>query len=246
MGVLEKGLEMLYPSNIYCISCGNIIDATRHYALCDECIEKLHWLGNKTCAKCGKILSDDYLPELCYDCLRYEHDFDRAYTCVQYGLYERGLLMDFKYRGKAYIGRKLGDALYDRMTLEEETFDLAVPVPLSRKKQSKRGFNQAQVMAAAFARHMEIPCAGNLLERTRQTLPMKGLGAFDRYQNLQGAFRVSGKNHYELQGKRVVLIDDIYTTGSTLDACSIVLHQAGASRVCGLTFACGANIPPKQ
>lgn len=246
MRILEKGLEALYPSSIYCISCGSVIDATRNYALCDSCIEKLHWVGQKTCVRCGKILSEDYRQELCYDCRQFEHDFNRSYTCVQYGLYERGILMDYKYRGKSYIGRKLGDVLYDRISLEEEVFDLIVPVPMHRKKQARRGYNQAQVMAARLARRMEIPCASRLLERTCQTLPMKGLGAFERRQNLEGAFQISRQNQYEIQGKKILLVDDIYTTGSTLDACSRVLRQAGADRICGLTFACGANIPPKQ
>ncbi|MCB6992728.1 ComF family protein [bacterium 210820-DFI.6.37] len=246
MGILEKGLEALYPSSIYCVSCGSIIDATRNYALCDACAEKLHWLGQKTCSRCGKILNEEDRHDLCWDCRQFAHDFDRSYTCVQYGLYERGILMDYKYRGKSYIGRKLGDILYDRISLEEEVFDLIVPVPMHRKKEAKRGYNQAKIMAAQLARRMKLPCAAGLLERVRETLPMKGLGAFERHMNLEGAFRISRQSHYELKEKRILLVDDIYTTGSTLDACSKVLRQAGAGRICGLTFACGANIPPKQ
>lgn len=246
MGILEKGLEALYPSNIYCISCGSIIDASRDYALCDSCMEKFHWIGMKTCTKCGKILAEEYQHELCWDCRTFSHEFDRGYTCVQYGLYERGVLMDYKYRGKSYIGRKLGDILCDRMSLEDEVFDLIVPVPMHRKKQDRRGYNQAAVMAVRLAERKGIPCAAGLLERVRNTLPMKGLKPFDRYENLRGAFAVSGKNHYEIRGKRILLVDDIYTTGSTIDACSRVLRDAGAERICALTFACGPNVPPKQ
>ena len=98
MGVFEKGfekaMEWIYPSNIYCISCGSIIDNSRDYALCDSCMQRFHWLGEKTCQKCGKILSPDYRNPLCWDCRTFDHEFDRGFTCVQYGLYERGLLMD--------------------------------------------------------------------------------------------------------------------------------------------------------
>lgn len=246
MGIIEKGLECLYPSNIYCVSCGSIIDKTRPYALCDECMEKFHWLGKKTCRKCGKILNDDYRHDLCYDCMEYSHEFTKGYTCVQYGLYERGLLMDYKYRGKSYIGRKLGDILYDRISLEEQSFDLIVPVPMHEKKQQQRGYNQAQLMAQRLAQRMELPCASGLLTRVRETLPMKGLGAFDRQENLRGVFAVSQKNHYEIKGRQILLIDDIYTTGSTMDACSVTLKAAGAEEVFALSFACGANIPPKN
>lgn len=245
-GILEKGLEALYPSNIYCISCGSIIDRTRDYALCDACMEKFHWLGQKTCAKCGKLLQEDYRHQLCYDCRQHGHSFDKGYTCVQYSLYERGVLMDYKYKGKSYIGRKLGDILHDRMALTDETFDLVIPVPLHRKKLIRRGYNQAQIMARQLAGRWGIPCAADVLERARDTRPMKGLGAFERYENLQDAFVVSKGSEHRIQGKRLLLVDDIYTTGSTMDACSEPLRHAGAERICCLTFACGANVPPKE
>lgn len=243
---IEKGLEALYPSNIYCISCGSIIDKTRDYALCDSCMEVFHWLGNKTCKKCGKILQEDYKHGLCYDCRAFDHDFDKGFTCVQYGLHERGVLMDYKYKGMSHIGRKLGDILYDRMALEEVDFDLVVPVPMYRKKQNKRGYNQAAIMALRFAQKCGKPCAQNLLRRRRETAPMKGLGAFERHENLKGALEVSPANHYKIKGRRFLVIDDIYTTGSTLDECSRILHEEGAEKVYVLTFACGPNRRPGE
>lgn len=250
MGILnravEKGLDLLYPPDIYCISCGSIIDRTRDYALCDSCMERFHWLGSRTCEKCGKILDETYRHRLCYDCRAFDHDFDKGFTCVQYGLYERGILMDYKYKGKSYIGKKLGDILYDRMALEDVQYDLIVPVPMHRKKQNQRGYNQAAVMARRFADRCERPCASELLKRTRQTAPMKGLGAFERHENLRGALQVSPLNRYKIEGSHILLIDDIYTTGSTLDECSRVLHMAGAERVYALTFACGPNMKPRS
>ena len=83
-----------------------------------------------------------------------------------------------------------------------------------------------------------------MLIRTKKTSPMKGLGAVERYENLKNVFAVSPKNHYTIAGKRILLVDDIFTTGSTLDACSRILKEAGAAEVYVLTFACGANIRP--
>lgn len=245
MGILEKVLEGIFPSNIYCISCGSIIDASRDYALCDNCMEHFHWAGLKTCDKCGKILEDNYRHRLCHDCRNFEHDFDRGFTCVQYGLLERGVLMDYKYKGKPYIGRKLGEILYDRMEVEDVQYDLVVPVPMHRKRQNQRGYNQAAVMASVLAKRKGVMFAPDLLERTAETRAMKGLGSFDRRENLKNVFAVSAKNHYTIAGKHILLVDDIYTTGSTLDACSRVLRQAGAAKIYAVTFACGANIPPK-
>lgn len=246
MGIVEKLLELIFPSGIYCISCGSMIDQSRDYALCDSCIASFHWVGEKTCRKCGKILQEDYRYDLCYDCRELERNFDCGFTCVQYGLLERGVLMDFKYRGKAYIGKKLGDILYDRMAVEEREYDLIVPVPMFSKNRNKRGYNQAEVMAVRLAQHMKCACAPELLVRKRKTAPMKGLGAVERYENLKNVFAVSPKNHYTIAGKRILLIDDIFTTGSTLDACSMVLKNAGAMQVDILTFACGVNMPPGE
>lgn len=243
---MEKLLEVIYPSGLYCISCGSMIDDSRDYALCDECMTRFHWVGEKTCEKCGKILADDYRHKLCWDCRQFDHVFDRGFTCVQYGLLERGVLMDYKYKGKSYIGRKLGDILYDRMAVEAVEYDMIVPVPIHPKRQAVRGYNQAQIMAASMAKKAEVPCVSELLVRKRETAAMKGLGSFDRYENLENAFAVSPKNHYTIAGRSILLVDDIYTTGSTLDACSKVLKDAGAASVYVLTFACGANIPPRM
>ena len=245
MGIIDKLLEVIFPSGIYCISCGSMIDSSRDYALCDTCMKNFHWVGEKICAKCGKILAEDYRHEMCWDCMMYTHEFDRGFTCVQYGLLERGVLMDFKYRGKSYIGRKLGEIMYDRMCLEETTYDLVVPVPLHKDRRVSRGYNQAAIMASVFSKLAGYRFAPELLVRTHRTKAMKGLGSVERYENLKNAFAVSSKNHYTIAGKRILVIDDIYTTGSTLDACSKVLKEAGADCVDVLTFACGANIPPK-
>ncbi len=245
MGIKDKILDVMFPSNIYCISCGSLIDSSRAYALCDSCMLRFHWAGLKTCAKCGKILQDNYRHELCYDCREYDRSFDKGFTCLQYGLLERGVLMDYKYKGKSYIGQKLGDILYDRMGAEDIEYDLIVPVPMHLKSQNTRGYNQAQIMAARLAERKNMLCASELLVRTRKTAPMKGLGAIERYENLKNVFAVSPKNHYTIAGRRILLVDDIFTTGSTLDACSRVLKDAGADRVYVLTVACGDNIPPK-
>lgn len=242
---IETALEALFPSNIYCISCGSLIDRTRRYALCDQCIEHFHWLGKKTCGKCGKILAETYRHALCYDCRQYSHIFDRGYTCVTYGFYERDLMMDYKYRGKAYIGKKLGDILYDRISLEGLTVDYIVPVPMYKKKEQKRGYNQAALMAKRLGRRMETPYVKGMLVRQRDTKPMRGLNPAQRFENLQDAFAISPNNSYNIEGKRILLIDDIYTTGSTADACADALRKGGVGQVFVLSFAAGGNRRPE-
>lgn len=237
----EGFLDLIYPSNIYCISCGNIIDDTRPYSLCDMCVRSLKWANGRSCQRCGKILQDSYAPDLCTDCLEEEHIFKKGYTCVEYTAAERDIIHNFKYKDKAYLGRKLAEILYDRIEVEELEPDVVIPVPMHIKKQRIRGYNQADVMACSLAKLMGVPYEGKALIRIIETKPMSSLGALERKSNIQHAFVIRDNKKSELAGKRVLLVDDVYTTGSTADSCASVLLAAGAEEVFVITFASGAN-----
>ncbi|HML36826.1 MAG TPA: ComF family protein [Bacillota bacterium] len=239
----EGFLDLIYPSNIYCISCGNIIDDSRPYSLCDSCVRTLKWANGRTCGRCGKILQAGYAPDLCTDCAGGEHVFEKGFTCVEYGPEERSLIHQFKYKDKAYLGRKLAEIMYDRIQAEEEfASDLIIPVPMFLRKEKKRGYNQAAVLAASLARHMGVPYDGRLLIRRVETEAMSKLDALGRRENIREAFAVVQGKTGKLAGKTVLLVDDIYTTGSTADACTAALLASGADRVFVFTFASGANL----
>lgn len=237
----RKCLETVFPMEIYCMCCGSIIDASREYALCDNCIDKLHWAGGKTCAKCGKILEENYRHDMCADCREREHYFDRGFTCAQYGLYERALVMDLKYRDKSWIGRKLGMIMAERISLEDVCVDMAVPVPVHPQRMYERGYNQAEIMARPVAERLGVRLDTCILKRKRETAAMKDLGVWERIENTRDAFEVVPGRQDDLQGKKIILIDDIYTTGATMDGCSRVLKEAGAAAVYAFTFAAGGN-----
>lgn len=245
-----KGLdalwELIFPSNIYCICCGSVIDRTRPYALCDRCVQKFHWMGKKTCGKCGKILDEDYLHPLCVDCRNMEHPFVKGFTCTRYGLYERVMMMDYKYHDKAWIGRKIGDILTDRMHDEPFCPDLVVPVPIHHRREANRGYNQVVLMAGRYAESTGLPLDDRMLIRTKDTLPMRNLGVAERIANVSGAFDLRRGSQTALLNKTVLLIDDIYTTGSTADSCTKTLLAGGAKEVWLLTFAAGSNVIPSN
>lgn len=240
MKIIEKFLDLVYPPNIYCLMCGSVIDKTRRYSLCDNCIEKFMWVRDRTCEKCGKILEENYTKSLCPDCLEREHYFDKGYTCAKYGLYERSLIVDFKKGDKSYIGRILGEILYDRIVIENLPVDVIISVPVHKKKLKQRGYNQAEIMAYELARRMDICYRGDFLLRKKKTVPMKRLGAMDRMINLSGAFEVNPDVADEIQGKNILIVDDIYTTGATVDQCSKILKENHAKKVYVLTFAAGS------
>ncbi len=250
-------LEAIFPTALYCICCGAIIDSTRTYGLCDSCVEKVRWAIGKTCAHCGKLILGPYPHKECYDCRKKDHRFDHGYTCAQYGTLERQIIMEFKYCKKAWIGRRIAEAMADRMEqirqngglfqngeqTDDYPWNYVIPVPVHPSRLRERGYNHAAVIARFFARRTGLRFREDLLVRSRRTTAMKKLSSWERLENLAGAFDVTSAGRRALPGKAVLLIDDIYTTGSTADACTDVLKQAGAAQVDLLTFASGGNYP---
>ena len=234
-------LETLFPSNIYCVSCRSIIDKSRPYALCDKCLGEFRWTNGRTCEKCGKILQENYVHEICFDCRESAHHFEKGYTCVQYGIHERELLLAFKYGEQTFIGEKIAEVMADRLEPENLKTDLIIPVPMFRRKQRKRGYNQADIIAKCLAKKLGLPYSCKLLLRTENTPAMSGLSSTERRLNMENAFCVANCAEEEIRGKKILLVDDIYTTGSTASACSKVLMEQGACEVRVITFAAGAN-----
>lgn len=253
--------EAIFPSGIYCVVCGSLIDRSRPYGLCDECIRKLHWINGRTCACCGKALPDKYRGELCYDCMELEHFFTRGFSCLTYGFYERQIMMDIKYHGKGYLAVKMGDVLFDRMeplimaAAEKgiKPFDAVIPVPVSESRRRKRGYNQAELMTGQFMRRWKEADRGslplherNVLERRQETEMLRSLNPAERRLALRDAFKVKSHKTDRVCAKAILLVDDIYTTGATADACSKVLLEAGAEAVYLLTLCSGGNRRPSE
>ena len=244
--LLEQLWEFVFPSNIYCICCGSVIDKTRPYALCDRCVQKFHWTGKKTCGKCGKILEEDYRHDWCFDCRDMAHQFIKGFTCARYGLYERVLMMECKYHDQAWVGRKIGEILADRMAGEDCRPDLVVPVPIHKNREAKRGYNQVDLIARQYARLTGLVLDNKLMVRTKDTMPMRNLGVTERVANVSEAFAIRKGGDAVLANKTILLIDDIYTTGSTADSCAGTLLAGGAKEVWLLTFASASNVIPSN
>ena len=258
--IKEEIAEAIFPSNIYCICCGSLIDRSRPYALCDVCIKKFHWITGRTCDKCGKALPDTYKGRLCYDCMRLDHSFDKGFSCLTYGLHEREVLLDHKYNGKGYLAAKFGDILYDRISCEDIAPDVIIPVPISAGREKTRGYNQSALMARQLSKRWGVAVDEGVLVMRKDTTLLRSLNPADRRLMLEGAFEVSGrekgghkgdargneKPDPRIDGKCVLLIDDVYTTGATADTCAKVLKDAGAAVVYVLTLTSGGNRRPGE
>lgn len=240
-GLIYNLLELVYPSGIYCISCGRPIQNSLPYALCPVCVRSMKWANRETCSICGKALPVRGERGICRDCDTYPRSFDRGFACTEYGRMEREILHRFKYKDRDYYAEKLAVLMYERIGSERLEEDMLIPVPMYKPKEKRRGYNQAALLAVSLAEKLGKPCRKDLLVRVRDTKPMSGLSAGERRENLNGVFRVAEGREKELFDKTILLVDDIFTTGSTADACSLALKGAGAARVYVVVFSAGTD-----
>lgn len=234
-------MTLVYPPDIYCLSCGRPIDPGHVYSLCEDCLNTITWANRKNCRICGRPLENWYPAELCSECLVTPAYYERGVTCFLYTGGARAMIKDLKYHGKKHNARIFGRILADRILYEKLEFDVCTPVPMYRKKEYDRGYNQASLIAQFTAEALRKPFAPHILVRTRSTVPMSSLNGVERKKNVQGAFAVPAEQGQWVRNKTVLLVDDIYTTGATMNECARELLQAGAAHVFIATLASGRN-----
>ncbi len=204
--------------------------------ICPQCADSLEAIRNPFCRKCGKPLLDDR-NEYCDDCRARAHQFREGRALYPYPAVRKSIYR-YKYQGRKeyawFYGREMARHLGD--TIRRWRPDALVPVPLHRTRQAVRGFNQAAALAEALGRELGIPVENHLIRRIRKTVPQKLLSRQMRQNNLKRAFKIS-KNVVKLN--TIIIIDDIYTTGSTVDAITAVLQEAGIGHVYFITLAIG-------
>ncbi len=203
-----------------CIVCGHGAENERD--ICSCCSQDLPYLGS-ACSRCALPLSGD---GICGQCQKQAHDFDDARAVFLYEAPVDHLIHQLKFGHKLYCARLLGGFMADCFA-EGDKPDLLLPVPLHRKRLRERGFNQAIELARPVAKRLDIPLIVDLCQRTQNTPPQLGLTAKERRRNLQNVFSV----FKSLDGAHVAVIDDVMTTGTTVDALAKALKQAGAGRV---------------
>lgn len=219
-------LDILFPRR--CPVCGEIVKPAGGL-ICPPCFQKLSFVTAPVCKKCGKEIADETM-EYCEDCMVHGHAFSSGVALLNYDEIARKSMVKIKYNNKREYLDFYGTVLAARYgsVIRRMHADVIIPVPIHRSRRRKRGFNQAEILAEILGQKLGIPVETELLKRNRRTLPQKELSPADRLKNLMGAFTAAplpdGK-------KRILLVDDIYTTGSTLEACAQVLDKAGAEVV---------------
>jgi ComF family protein len=226
-----RTVSLIYPRN--CQFCAASLPETEPGVICGECLgKKVRWIEPPFCQQCalpfsGKI-TDTFVCGYCRD-LRFH--FERTVcACRAEGLV-RDSIHRFKYNREMYFGPHLAEWLLHaaRQWIEWREVDAIVPVPLHPRKKREREFNQAEHLANALSHAFGMPVLTGQLRRVKDTVTQTALDAGGRAANLRGAFAL--RQTAAVAGKRLVLVDDVFTTGATMDSCAKVLRVAGAQRV---------------
>lgn len=233
-----KAVSALLPQR--CYSCGVIVGAAG--GLCGECWGEITFITAPQCQRCGRPF--EYEPMYgrtdgleCGDCLRKPPVYNRARSCMVYEEACRAFILGFKYADRTDMAPILAEWLIRPGQELLADADLITPVPLHWTRLFSRKFNQSAELARHLAARSGVVYDPDLIRRKRRTESQAGLRAKARAKNVRGAFAVSKKAALRISGKRILLIDDVMTTGATLNACAGVLFWAGASGVDVLTLA---------
>ena len=213
-----------------CPLCGTEFSPSSSQPLCRQCLGGIHPVNSPRCPRCSlPYPTENDTDHLCERCLRHTPAFSWVVAAGQYRETLREAVHRFKYRGVIGLDRALGDLLAAAVLSERPGFrpDLLVPVPLHPGRLRQRTYNQALLLARRLARQWRLPVASRLLVRCRATAPQQGLNAEARRQNLRGAFALRAP----VKDVRVLLIDDVLTTGATAETCCRVLLEGGAGEI---------------
>ena len=226
----DKILNWIYPP--ICIACkvGLPVNMGNFY-ICERCVPLFEQVPLPICKKCGQILNEE--DENCSSCFGKSFHFESNMSTFLYDDLMRDLLRDMKFRNKKRIAIGLGLLWAKLIEMPDEEFTLTW-LPMHPKKQKERGFNQAELMASEIAKEFKVPCK-NLLRRTIDTPAQSGLHPKLRQENVKDAFEINSEAF--VLGACIVIIDDIYTTGASINECAKVLIEGGANKIYARTLA---------
>jgi len=228
--------DIIFPPR--CLTCDSILDNQENHALCPACFSKIKFIKSFLCTCCGiPFYGAGESDHLCGDCLTSKPAFSVARAVGRYETTFLDAIHSFKYRGKTTHGKILGKLMaeYEYPSFSISDYTLIMPVPLHPKRLRERGFNQSVILAREIAGRFPIPLDFLTLKRYMYTEPQINLGKKDRESNVRGAFKVMEPDR--IKDQRIILVDDVYTTGSTVKECARVLMKSKARAVAVLTLA---------
>jgi len=238
-------VSLLFPAG--CRICERLLTGASRVPICEECLSSFKRVPNIVCEVCGRPLTGmtqkEGEPLLCPACQDRTYAFERARS---FALYEEAVvraILLLKFEQIEPLGAWFSERLAELVSAEGATLaaDVVVPVPLHRERERERGYNQAALISKPLAKRLRLPHKAVLLMRTRARPDKQVLSLEERWESVRGAFATRPGS--QVDNLRVLLVDDVLTTGATLDACARALREAGAKSVMGLTVARAVRNP---
>ena len=224
--VLKPVLDFALPPR--CPGCGAVTEAPHRFCL--GCWSELRFLGEPCCSRCALPFEYESGPDVeCGACLAEPPAFDRLRAAVVYGDISRKVALKLKYGGRPGIAETMARFMERHLAAVPGT--IVAPVPLHRWRIWRRGYNQSALVATSLAQRAGLETRLDLIRRVRRTPPLRGMGPRERRETVRGAFRIEARHKEALKGRPVLLVDDVYTSGATANACAGALRRAGAARI---------------
>ena len=236
MHILYEGiLDVIFPKR--CVSCNVCLDDNEK-AFCESCFVSVDQVNPPFCKMCGIPVSQNSIKSICDRCVEQKCNFDRLNTVYCFGGSVARAIHKMKYTKNPHFASQLGPFLYDCLNYLKKK-DVIVPVPLHNARKMQRGYNQSFLLAyylkKVIPKEFKITLNSKHLVRSINTLTQVDLPMTERLLNVEGAFKV--KKGHPFKNKRIILVDDVVTTGSTVNECAKELKKAGASFVHVITLA---------
>jgi len=235
MKFLSAAFQFFLPPQ--CLCCGKFLEEGQQ-GFCSNCLSEIRWIEPPFCSICGTpFISAEIENHPCGACLIHRKYFTMARALAAFEGSLQEAIHRWKYEGKTHLTPFFAEWMAEGLNRYWglDSLDLLIPVPLHPQRLRERGFNQALLLTRELSRRTGIRYLQTILKKKKPTLPQANLSGVEREKGLKGVFDVTGKE--ELLGKSILLVDDVYTTGATVDECSKVLLKGGAEKVSVLTLA---------
>ena len=228
--MLNRIFNLIFPKT--CLHCGNNL-ATNENLICENCVKKLVFRTGEFCPKCSSVLKSNK----CEMCEEINYTFDNAFSAFKYSKVVKSLVHSIKYKEYKKVGKFLAIYMteYWKKYVKIDDVDYVIPVPLHKVKKRMRGYNQAKIIGENFAKLMNFKFDSSLIKRINFTKTQTKLTKLQREKNIKNAFEVSDAK--KIQNKKFLIIDDVFTTGSTVNEISDILRNFKADKIYVLTAA---------
>ena len=231
----EKICLEIFVDKYNCIVCDKELREQSRYGLCPECLKEMTFVKDRMCKKCGRLQINE--ADYCLTCQNHLRHFDFARSCVVYDDKAKEIVRGLKFGHKKYFAKYVSNFLIDRF---EECFadfdiDYIIPIPLMKNRQEERGYNQAEEISRKLAERYGLDIKTDIVEKIKQNNEQAKLSGKEREENVKDVYKVVKLD--DVVDKRILVVDDVLTTGSTASEVARILIKAKAKNVYALTFA---------